>query len=209
MEIVLASASPRRREILGLLPLPFTVAVPAVGEDMFGQMPAPALAEALAAAKARAVAAVRPRQWVIAADTIVVLAGAVLGKPAGAEEARAMLRALRGREHRVITGLALAPAGGAKPLTISVATAVRMRAYSEPELDAYLASGDPFDKAGAYAIQHPVFAPVAGWRGCYLNVVGLPLCHLLHLANEAGLALPAPAAAAVPAQCGACVLGRG
>jgi MAF protein len=191
--LVLASASPRRRELLTALGVPFTGRAADVPEELPPHVPAPVLAEELALAKARAVAREEPRAVVLAADTIVVLDGRPLGKPADAEEARQMLRALRGRAHEVVTGVAvMAPGGVAR--TAHAVTRVVMRCYTDAEMEEYIASGDPFDKAGAYAIQHPVFRPVARVEGCYCNVVGLPLWTVRRLLAEVapGLAVPRP-----------------
>jgi MAF protein len=130
-----------------------------------------------------------PRQTtvLVAADTTVVLDGAMLGKPAGAADAYRMLRRLRNRSHIVYTGLVVMnlemgqTAAGIHPAT------VRMRPYSDDEIDAYIASGDPFDKAGAYAIQHPTFMPVLDFDGCYLSIMGLSICHLAELLQGLGV----------------------
>ena len=124
----------------------------------------------------------------IGADSVVVLDGEILGKPGDSAEARSMLKALRGRPHEVITGLAL----DAEDCSFSdtVSTAVRMRAYSDDELEAYVASGRPLDKAGAYAIQDRDFGPVERVDGCYLNVVGLPLCEVSRGLRALGWQLP-------------------
>ncbi len=137
----------------------------------------------LALAKCRAVAIrVGGPAVVLAADTAVVLEGEIFGKPRDAEEARRMLRRLRGREHEVITGVALVEAPGTsaggvggREAATAVVTRVLMREYSEAEAEAYVASGEPFDKAGAYAVQAAGGALVARVDGCYTNVVGLPL----------------------------------
>ena len=119
---------------------------------------------------------------------LVALGEELLGKPANPDEAHAMLTHLRDRPHTVYTALALFGAGEE---TVEVAeTTVLMRDYSDAELAAYVASGDPLDKAGAYAIQNVVFDPVASWEGCYANVVGLPLCHLLRMLRGWQIVLP-------------------
>jgi MAF protein len=135
------------------------------------------LASALnvAAAKARHIAAPSESEVVLAADTLVVADGRVLGKPSDDQEAMAMLRALRGRAHAVLSGVALVRADGATWGGV-VSTAVVMRAYTDAEIEAYVARGEPFDKAGGYAVQDGLFRPVERVDGCYLNVVGLPLC---------------------------------
>jgi MAF protein len=144
----------------------------------------------LSQAKAEALAEDYPERLIVAADTIVVLDGQVLGKPAGADEAVATLRRLRGREHLVFSGLtALGPSTG-QQVTELAQTTVWMRPYSDEEISCYVASGDPLDKAGAYAIQHAEFNPVAYIQGCYASVMGLPLCHLTRALSRLGLNLP-------------------
>jgi MAF protein len=118
-----------------------------------------------------------PGELVLAADTVVVLDGAVLGKPADPDEARAMLMSLRDRSHRVLTGLAMVRVGEIAWSSV-VETTVWMRAYGDTELDDYVRSGSPLDKAGAYGIQDASFRPVNRIVGCYTNVVGLPLCEV-------------------------------
>lgn len=113
---------------------------------------------------------------VIACDTTVLLDGVMLNKPASADEARAMLRALRGRAHCVQSTLVVCQAER-ETLDVVISEVV-MREYGDDEIERYIASGDPFDKAGSYAVQHPLFRPVAIIRGCPLNVIGLPLCYL-------------------------------
>jgi septum formation protein len=131
---------------------------------------------ALALAKARAVAATAPRgTLVLGADTEVVLDGRVFGKPADRAEAVGMLRALGGRVHEVITGVALVEAGGPREETLAVTSRVRMRAYEAAEIEAYVATGEPFDKAGGYAVQGEGSRLVAEVIGCFTNVVGLPV----------------------------------
>jgi septum formation protein len=128
----------------------------------------------LAERKAGSVAAPGAGEVVIGADTVVALGDRQLGKPVDRSDATRMLRALRGRQHRVVTAVALrGPTGTQRAVR---ETAVSLRAYAEREIEAYIQSGRPFDKAGAYAIQDEDFAPGAGIEGCYLNVVGLPLC---------------------------------
>jgi MAF protein len=136
----------------------------------------------LAEAKARAAAAVcHPGQLVIGSDTTVVDGRAILGKPGDEAEARAMLRQLRGRTHQVYTGLAALRMLDGRFGTDLCITDVPMRAYTDEEIEAYVASGDPLDKAGAYGIQHPSFQPVEKMSGCYASVMGFPLCHLVRL----------------------------
>ena len=130
-------------------------------------------------------------ELILSADTIVDLEGRVLGKPAGPEEARAILSALRGKTHRVYTALTLRVADAGKVEAGFCQTDVRMRCFSEAEMEAYIATPSPYDKAGGYAIQDAAFHPVESVRGCYANVMGLPLCHLTHLFSEFGLSAPA------------------
>ena len=190
--LVLASSSPRRSDILTRLGLGFELAPSGIDEG-HAEGTATEVALARAMAKARASAAARADGTVVGADTVVELDGAVLGKPADAAEATAMLRSLRGREHRVITGLALVDAATGEERSGYRASRVIMRDYTDDEIAAYVASGDPFDKAGAYAVQSETFAPAAEVRGCYLNVVGLPVCELLKVAAGFGLRLdPSP-----------------
>jgi MAF protein len=188
--LVLASASPRRSELLPALGVPFEVEPADVDEA--GEDPdAARLACALALRKARAVAARRPSDVVIGADTIVVLDGRRLGKPRDAAEARAMLEALRGRSHEVVTGVAVL--AGARGAAEAARTAVTMRAYGDAEIARYIARGEPFDKAGGYAIQDAELAPAAAIEGCRCAVIGLPLWTLRGLLREvAGVAARPP-----------------
>ncbi|HEX2172404.1 MAG TPA: Maf family protein, partial [Dehalococcoidia bacterium] len=140
---------------------------------------------------AAATAAAYPGAWVIGADTLVVgPKGEPLGKPPTAASARSMLLQLRGRRHRVVTAQAVIHRD--RVASDHLSTLVTMRPYSDEEIAAYLASGDPFDKAGSYAIQHPTFRPVAFLDGCYLNVVGLPICRTARLLREAGFPTALP-----------------
>lgn len=120
----------------------------------------------------------QPDDFIIAADTIVVNKGKILGKPADTRSALDMLSELRDRTHWVITALAVRKTRERKPLTDICHSKVNMRAYTDAEMRDYIESGDPFDKAGAYAIQDPVFRPALDFRGCFASVMGLPLCHL-------------------------------
>ena len=183
--LILASASPRRRELLAALGMPFAVAVAEVDESVQpGEAPA-AAALRLARLKAEVVAGRTPDGAVVlGADTVVALGDRIFGKPADADEAAAMLRALRGRTHTVITGVALVDRQRARICVDAPSTAVTMRAYTDTEIAASIAAGTPFDKAGAYAIQDEAFAPVARIDGCYCNVVGLPLWTLWLLLRE-------------------------
>lgn len=189
--LLLASASPRRRQILQLLGLPFTVAVAPVDEDAAEKRyvgPIEGLAQWLARHKAAAALKLpeAANRLVITADTTVLLGEEVLNKPRDKAHARELLLALRGRWHHVVTGVAVSSQVNGKHRieSASCITPVQMRSYSEEEIASYIASGDPLDKAGAYGIQHPGFQPTRRIDGCYLNVVGLPLCVLVDLLAE-------------------------
>lgn len=179
--LILASESPRRQEILSDMGIRFDVQPSPVDEAPLPAGDPVALAQQRALHKARAVASTLDCGTVIGADTIVADGEDMLGKPVSRDEAFAMLARLRGQEHRVITGLALVDAASGEELTGYRATRVRMRDYSDDEIAAYIASGDAWDKAGAYAIQDATFHPVARVSGCHLNVVGLPPCTLVRL----------------------------
>jgi len=186
--IMLASASPRRRELLTLLSLPFSVVAADVDEtDGEGESPQ-AMVQRLSRAKALAVAARHPLALVIAADTTVALDGASLGKPADPAEAIAMLRALRGRLHQVYSGLTVAQDG--QIVTTLAESVVWMRDYNDLEVARYVSSGDPLDKAGAYAVQHVGFHPAERVEACFASVMGFPLCHLARTLNRFEVTVP-------------------
>lgn len=188
--IILASQSPRRRQLLGLLSFPFTVMVTNVDEDLHLELEPAAYVLRTAQQKAEAAVAQLPpidhtqRLYVLAADTTVALEGRILGKPATPAEARAMLLALRDRAHDVHTAICLVDVHAKQEISRVNTTEVTMRDYSLIEIDTYIDTGDPFDKAGAYAIQHPTFRPVRELAGCYLGVMGLPLCDLVALLSQ-------------------------
>jgi MAF protein len=185
----LASLSPRRRELLELLGLPFDVTTPDVPEEPKENETAIELAVRLSQAKAHAACVdqghldnrqtITDKRIILACDTVVGLGDRILGKPRGAEEATEMLRQLReGPSHTVYSGIALFQPGSDRILTAVAETRVTMRSYSDAEISSYVASGDPLDKAGAYGIQNSAFGPVARLQGCFANVMGLPLCHV-------------------------------
>lgn len=202
--LVLASSSPRRRDLLTRLGVMFEALAADVNEEAYaGEEPEP-LARRLSQAKAWAVAQRRPNASILASDTVVARQGELLGKPLDAQDAVRMLRTLRNTDHLVITAVTgLDPAQGREITLVSTST-VWMRNYGDDELAAYVASGDPLDKAGAYAIQHPTFAPVARLDGCYSGVMGFPLGHVARVLDALGVAVPG----AVPLACqgwrGAC-----
>lgn len=201
--LLLASASPRRRQLLEALGLPFTVSATALDEAALLRGPGSPVDKALELARAKAaVAGPGEEPYVIAADTIVWLGRDVLGKPASPGDAEEMLRTLRGRPHQVTTGVAVLRRDDEAIVADTATTTVWMRHYSPADILAYVATGDPLDKAGSYAIQHPQFRPAERIAGCYWNVVGLPLCVLLRLLAEAG----AGVAAAGQTGAGVCAL---
>lgn len=189
-ELILASASPRRRELLALTSWSATVWPALTDESPREGEGAARVAQRLARAKAERVAKQASEgSLVLAADTVVVLDEALLGKPTDADEARSMLRRLRGREHEVITEMVLVVAGDSWQAEESCRTTVPMREYGESEMEAYIGSGAALDKAGAYGIQDRGFHPVdlARLHGCFANVMGLPLCHVVRLMRRRGL----------------------
>lgn len=192
-ELILASTSPRRHELLARLGLPFEIVPVAVPENpLSGETPGQT-ATRLALAKAHAALARLPREThalIIAADTVVVYRGQLLGKPETPEAAVAMLRRLRGKIHRVISAVAVLDSQSGRTRVRTETTRVRLRPLSDEEIRRYVATGDPLDKAGAYAIQNRTFHPVESIQGCYSNVVGLPLCALAEELGEFGVRVP-------------------
>lgn len=175
MQLILASGSPRRKELLSLFRIPFTV-IPADVDETMDPAKAPCDEVArLSAKKARAVKR-EPGDVVIAADTIVVCEGKVLGKPKSEENAYAMLSLLSGRDHQVMTGCTVLR--GEKCETFTEVTDLHFRTLSEREIRAYIASGEPMDKAGAYGIQGGAALFCRRMEGDYYNVMGLPVCRL-------------------------------
>ncbi len=196
--VVLASASPRRRELLAALLDDFEVA-PSGVEEAFGADPV-ADAESLALAKARDIANTHPGAAVIGSDTIVFDGDRAYGKPEDANDALAMWRALRGRTHRVVTGVAVvAPGYEAAGHTISQ---VELADLADAAVRAYVASGRPMDKAGAYAIQDTDAGTVTRLEGCYCSVMGLPLWQLRTLLEAAGVSCAEPDG--IRSECAAC-----
>jgi len=179
MKLILASASPRRAEILRAAGISFTVLSSAVDETPLPGETASDLVRRMAAGKAELVAAraVGPA-IVIAADTVVALDGTVLGKPRTSEDVRQMLEKLSGRTHSVITGVALVRLPDIERREFTEITQVHFTALSDEEIVKYLSSGEPFDKAGSYAIQGVAGRFIPRIDGCYFNVVGLPLARL-------------------------------
>lgn len=188
MAIILASGSPRRQELLAQIGCKFRIEQSDVIEDNTLAMAPAQLAVLQAEAKARAVAAkAGADDVVIGADTIVVLGQAVFGKPTDAAAAKVMLRQLSGRDHQVITGVAVVHAG--RSYTDFTATTVTMRQLTDAEIENYVATGEPLDKAGAYGIQGLGALLIERIAGCYTNVVGLPVVTLARLLNKVGITL--------------------
>lgn len=187
-DLILASNSPRRRQLLSLTGWEFDSQPADLDESLLaGEDPASYVIR-LAVCKAKVVAGkIVGKSIVVAADTTVADGDAVLGKPESAEQAKSMLRGLRGHSHKVYTGLAVCDGCQENLISDLCMTEVPMRNYSDVEVEAYVDSGDPLDKAGAYAIQHPVFQPVERIQGCYASVMGLPLCHLQRSLAQLGL----------------------
>lgn len=171
--LILASGSPRRRELLSQMGYEFEIIVPDVDEHVPGH--ARDVVRILAERKAGAVSADCESGVIVASDTLVSLDGAALGKPADADDARRMLRALSGRTHEVFTGVCLMDAKSGRRESRVVRTGVRFRPLSDAEIDAYIAGGEPMDKAGAYAIQGGAHGFVEALEGSYENVIGFPV----------------------------------
>ena len=175
MQLILASASPRRKELLGLYGIPFTVRAADIDETM--DLSKPAYDEVARVSCCKALAVERgPEDVVIAADTIVVCGGKVLGKPHSREEATQMLKLLSGREHQVMTGCTVLY--GQRRETFTEVTTLHFRPLSDGEIRRYVDSGEPMDKAGAYGIQGGAALFCTGIQGDYYNVMGLPVCRL-------------------------------
>jgi MAF protein len=187
--LILASNSPRRQQLLSLGGWNFSVLVADVDESQHpGEAPGDYVLR-LAEMKARKSAEKADTdKLIVAADTAVVDAGEILGKPVDEQDAVHMLKRLRGHIHQVYTGLALFRVSDDRILTDLTVTDVPMRAYSDEEIDVYVRTGDPLDKAGAYGIQHPRFQPVKNLQGCFASVMGLPLCRLTYLLGQFDIA---------------------
>ena len=181
--LVLASNSPRRRQLLSLTGWSFTVTAADVDESVSANEAPADYVLRLAETKARAIHT-DIDQIILAADTTVVDGSEILGKPKDSNEATAMLKRLRGHTHQVYTGIALFRPQDELLLKDLCVTDVPMRNYSDEEIEAYVETGDPLDKAGAYAIQHPEFKPVASMDGCFASVMGLPVCHVIRLMRQ-------------------------
>jgi septum formation protein len=189
--LILASESPRRNQLLRSVGLAFEVIPSGIEERDDPDKEPGVLVKCRAQEKAQAVSLLYPRSWVLSADTIVVYQDAILGKPASAEEAVAILRKLNGRVHQVFSGLCLMRDDPSFMRIGCFRTDVRFRLLSDAEIRAYVKTGEPFDKAGAYGIQGMGAFLVKSVNGSYTNVVGLPLCEALEWLIEQQIVTPA------------------
>ncbi len=183
--LLLASASPRRKQLLRQMGVPFRTLTSQVREGILSRHPRRNV-RLLAEAKAQAVLQKSVGNWILGADTIVVLGSAVLGKPKNEGEAFSMLRQLSGKEHSVITGFCLVTPDSKQAHSEAVVTRVTFKALTKKEILGYVATGEPFGKAGSYAIQGIGAFLVEGITGSYTNVVGLPLCALVNALLSTG-----------------------
>jgi len=201
--LLLASGSPRRRELLAFLGLPFIVRPADVVEDRLADEKPVNLVQRLSKLKAKSVDLDENAHLSIGADTVVELDGGLLGKPLDEADAVRMLLLLRGRMHNVYSSLTVWDWRTGLTVSELSESHVWMREYSMEAVEAYVNSGDPLDKAGAYAIQHRLFAPVAKWEGCYTGIMGLPLGHLARALGWHGILVPRDVAAACAEATGA------
>ena len=201
IRLILASASPRRRELLSLLPVEFEVRPVDIDEDPGTASDPQIVARRLARLKAEAARLIDETSPILAADTIVWFEGRSIGKPADADEAREMLRMLRGKTHEVVSAVAFMPERRRSAIIRHPVTKVRLREFSDDEIESTIARGEPFDKAGGYAIQDDVLSPIEAYRGCYCNVVGMSLLETLSILRKGGIKLES---ARLLPQCDAC-----
>jgi septum formation protein len=183
---ILASASPRRQELLRQVGLKFKIVPAHVNEDHLPQESPREHVQRLAGNKAMAIARKYPDAWVLGADTIVVIDGLILGKPKGKAQAKEMLQRLSGREHKVFTGFTIAQAAAGISKTKVIQSAVRFKNISAEELAWYTGCAEPYDKAGGYAVQGKGAHFIKSIRGSYTNVIGLPLCEVLEELKNLG-----------------------
>ncbi len=205
--LVLASASPRRKELLARLGVRFDVRPVEIAEDAGPSKDPQIVARRLACAKAEAARLTDEHAPILAGDTVVALGGRIFGKPANGAEAREMLRTLRGRTHDVVTAVAVVPLGRRSVIVRHPLTAVTMREYSDAEIEASIARGDPLDKAGAYGIQDELLHPAERYEGCYCSVIGLSLWATIEALRKAGEEVDVESVDFLP-QCAACPLAR-
>jgi len=185
--LILASSSPRRKELMAALNTPVDTISPVLDEPSpnSGECPL-AFAVRLSLAKAREVAARVPDAIIVGADTSVVFNQHIMGKPSSLAEATYMIKLLRARTHSVVTGVTTIDSQSGKYLSTSDSTDVTMRSYTDVEISSYIATSNPLDKAGGYAIQDRIFDPAEELHGCYLNVIGLPICKVISMLNQLG-----------------------
>jgi len=183
--LILASKSPRRYELLKQVGLEFDVIPSRIEEDFIEESPRKHVLR-LAEAKALDVGNQYPDCWVVAADTVVYVDHSILGKPKSREEAKKMLRRLSGKEHRVLTGFSVRHLEKGRRDREAVQTAVKFKKLTQPEMEWYIQTGDPFDKAGGYGIQGIGSFMIESIHGSYTNVVGLPLCELMQMLSRLG-----------------------
>jgi septum formation protein len=194
-DLILASKSPRRKNLLEKTGLRVNIIPSNINESDFKLAPPKSYVEILSCAKARNISDQNPDNWVLGADTIVVINGTVLGKPKDEDQARRMLQMLSGRKHQVFTGFTLSHQAKAEQFTNVIVTDVYFKHLSADEIDWYLATGEPFDKAGAYAIQGIGTFIVKKINGSYTNVIGLPVCEVMEFLIKKGVTrknLPLP-----------------
>jgi septum formation protein len=190
MRLILASTSPRRREILALLGLPFEVIAPQFKESILSHRPVEEEVLEFAVGKARSVAKDNPESLVIGSDTMILLDGQKIGKPDSIGNAKEILRALAAKTHRIFTSIAVLDDLRGPGLRMVEQVAVRMRDYSETELERYLARNESLDKAGAYSIQGQGRALIESIEGDYLAAVGLPLRPIVGYLKSRGIPVP-------------------
>jgi len=190
MRLILASSSPRRREILGLLGIEFEVVEPQFDETLTADRSARDEVLEFALGKAQSVASEKPESIVIASDTLILLHGIKIGKPENADDAIRILRALAGKTHRIFTSVALLDGTGGPGLRTVEEISVKMRAFTEPEIERYLSLNEALDKAGAYSIQGEGGGLIESIRGDYLAAVGLPLKPIAGYLASRGISFP-------------------
>lgn len=190
MGLILASTSPRRQEILALLGLPFKVIAPHFNETIVEHRPVKDEVLEFAFAKAQSVARHYPEDIVVGSDTMILIPGKKIGKPEGIEHARQILRSLSGKTHRIFTSVAVIDGLRGPGLEAVEEVSIKMRPYSDAEIDRYLAFGESLDKAGAYSIQGEGRALIEWMHGDYLAAVGLPLKRLAEYLKSRGIEFP-------------------
>ena len=200
--LILASASPRRRQLLSRMGLNFKVMPAGVVEETRPEESPRETVARLSLSKALAVAPRINSGYIIAADSMVALNGKLFGKPKDDEEARQMLRQLRGTHHQVATGVTVLEAVSGRRLTDVVTSDITLRNFTDEEIEASIHSGIPLDKAGAYAVQDELLRPAESWVGCYSNIVGLPMCRVGQMLEELGCDISTWRTSPPPGDCG-------